>query len=128
METALSVSQKLHATKVGFAAVWLRHAPAPLLWIHPNAKNRVLMPDGDSNAIFDSSGIFIVGTCPPMKMDTNLLFRQSVMCPLWRAHFFIGQYILTAVLKPSPFGGRWRACAPDEGEVSGKHPLISHLR
>jgi len=27
------------------------------------------MPDGDSNAIFFSSGIFIVGTCPPMKMD-----------------------------------------------------------
>ena len=57
--------------------MWLRHAPAPLLWIHPNAKNRVLMPDGDSNAIFGSSGIFIVGTCPPMKMDTNLLFRQN---------------------------------------------------
>ena len=48
--------------------MWLRHAPAPLLWIHPVAKNRVLMPDGDSNAIFYSSGIFIVGTCPPMKM------------------------------------------------------------
>ena len=35
------------------------------------------MPNGDSNAILCSRGIFIVGTCPPMKMDTNLLFRQS---------------------------------------------------
>ena len=25
-------------------------------------------------------------------------------------------------------GGRWRARAPDEGDVSGKFPLISHLR
>ena len=57
--------------------MWLRHAPAPLLWIHPIAKSHVLMPNGDSNVIFCSSGIFIVGTCPPMKMDTNFLFRQS---------------------------------------------------
>ena len=65
--------------------MWLRHAPAPLLWIHPIDKNHVLMPKGDSNAIFDSSGIFIVGTCPPMKMDTNLLFRQSgaALCRLF---------------------------------------------
>ena len=27
-----------------------------------------------------------------------------------------------------PLGGRWRACAPDEGEMSGRLPLISHLR
>ncbi len=32
------------------------------------------------------------------------------------------------VEKPSPGGGRWRACAPDEGAMSGRHPLISHLR
>ena len=27
-----------------------------------------------------------------------------------------------------PLGGRWRARAPDEGEMSGSYPLISHLR
>ena len=68
-EECLSVSENPTRSKKGFVAVWLRHAPAPLLWIHPIAKNHVLMPKGDSNAIFDSSGIFIVGTCPPMKMD-----------------------------------------------------------
>ena len=61
--------------------MWLRHAPAPLLWIHPVAKNHVLTPKGDSNAILCSSGIFIVGTCPPMKMDTNFLFSDFY---LWR--------------------------------------------
>ena len=50
-------------------AVLLRYFPSPLLWIHPVAKNHVLTPKGDSNAILCSSGIFIVGTCPPMKMD-----------------------------------------------------------
>ena len=30
--------------------------------------------------------------------------------------------------KPSPLGRRWRACAPDEGETSGRLPLIRHLR
>ena len=65
-------------SKKGFVAVWLRHAPAPLLWIHPIAKNHVLMPKGDSNAIFCSSGIFIVGTCPPMKMVGKFSF--SAVC------------------------------------------------
>ena len=61
--------------------MWLRHAPAPLLWIHPIAKNRVLMPNGDSNAIFDSSGIFIVGTCLPMKMIGKFAFFDSLSRP-----------------------------------------------
>ena len=58
--------------------MWLRHAPAPLLWIHPVAKNHVLMPKGDSNVIFYSRCIFIVGTCPPMKMDTNYFLDSQV--------------------------------------------------
>ena len=68
--------------------MWLRHAPAPLLWIHPVAKNRVLMPDGDSNAIFYSSGIFIVGTCPPMKMVGKFAFSAVCVPPLWGGTFF----------------------------------------
>ena len=39
------------------------------------------MPDGDSNAIFDSSGIFIVGTCPPMKMVGKFAFFDSLSRP-----------------------------------------------
>mgnify|MGYP004470828399 CR=1 FL=1 len=75
-------------SKKGFVAVWLRHAPAPLLWIHPIAKNYVLMPNGDSNAIFRSRGIFIVGTCPPMKMVGRFGFFDSrradpSVCPLF---------------------------------------------
>ena len=65
--------------------MWLRHAPAPLLWIHPIAKNHALMPKGDSNAIFDSSGIFIVGTCPPMKMVGKFAFRQTEGAPAVQA-------------------------------------------
>ena len=30
--------------------------------------------------------------------------------------------------KSLPLGGKVARNAPDEGEVSGKHPLISHLR
>ena len=53
----LSVSRNSTRSKKGFVAVWLRHAPAPLLWIHPIAKKYVLMPDGDSNVLFCSQGI-----------------------------------------------------------------------
>ena len=81
--------------------MWLRHAPAPLLWIHPIAKNHVLMPKGDSNAIFDSSGIFIVGTCPPMKMVGKFAFFDSLSRPAGGGIFVypakINKYPLTAV-------------------------------
>ncbi len=120
--------------------MWLRHAPAPLLWIHPNAKNRVLMPDGDSNAIFGSRGIFIVGTCPPMKMEANLLFRQTETAAPQGAAVFgykaaelrrverVGRGDPTPPEEPSPLGEGGAPCAPDEGETYGRHPLISHLR
>ena len=39
------------------------------------------MPNGDSNAIFDSSGIFIVGTCLPMKMIGKFAFFDSLSRP-----------------------------------------------
>ena len=39
------------------------------------------MPNGDSNAVFDSSGIFIVGTCPPMKMIGKFAFFDSLSRP-----------------------------------------------
>ena len=39
------------------------------------------MPKGDSNAIFDSSGIFIVGTCLPMKMIGKFAFFDSLSRP-----------------------------------------------
>ena len=36
---------KMHRrAKKGFVAVWLRHAPAPLLWIHPIAKKHIFAP------------------------------------------------------------------------------------
>ena len=58
------------------------------------------MPKGDSNAIFDSSGIFIVGTCPPMKMIGKFAFFDSLSRPPRReAGFFVGKiykYPLTA--------------------------------
>ena len=120
--------------------MWLRHAPAPLLWIHPNAKNRVLMPDGDSNAIFFSRCIFIVGTCPPMKMEANLLFRQTETAAPQGAAVFgyqaaelrrverVGRGDPTPPEEPSPLGEGGAPCAPDEGETYGRHPLISHLR
>ena len=50
---------------------------------------------------------------------------------LARAVYPLGRFVGVAaagVEKAFPLGGRWRARAPDEGEVSGKHPLISHLR
>ena len=106
-------------SKKGFVAVWLRHAPAPLLWIHPVAKNRVLMPDGDSNAILCSGGIFIVGTCPPMKMDTNSLFRQSdrraVQCT---ARHFLA----------SPIGGSCRRSRLMRGSLPGSCPSSGAYR
>jgi len=79
LETALSVSQKLHATKVGFAAVWLRHAPAPLLWNHPAAKKHVLMPGRHSDLLFCLQGIPSVGTCPPIGMDSETFRRLETV-------------------------------------------------
>ena len=93
-------------SKKGFVAVWLRHAPAPLLWIHPIAKNRVLMPDGDSNAIFYSRGIFIVGTCPPMKMVGKSAFSAVCVPPLRGGTFFIPRENTAPVpLPPAAPGG-----------------------
>ena len=39
--------------------------------------------------------------------------------PAARAHFYcpVGRGDPTPPQKPSPLGGRWRACAPDEGET-----------
>ena len=71
--------------------MWLRHASAPLLWIHPIAKNHVFMPKGDSNAIFDSSGIFIVGTCPPMKMVRKFAFSTVCAVSLRGHSFFVAK-------------------------------------
>ena len=31
--------------KEGVRRLWLRHAPAPLLWIHPVAKKHIFAPD-----------------------------------------------------------------------------------
>ena len=39
------------------------------------------MPDGDSNAILCSGGIFIVGTCPPMKMVEKFTFSTVCATP-----------------------------------------------
>ena len=61
--------------------MWLRHAPAPLLWIHPIAKKYVLMPNGDSNVLFCSIGIASVGTCPPLAMNFKTHFFDSLKCP-----------------------------------------------
>ena len=42
-----------------------RRSPLQLLWIHPIAKKCVLMPDGDSNALFCSRCIASAGTLRP---------------------------------------------------------------
>ena len=56
------------------------------------------MPKGDSNAIFDSGGIFIVGTCPPMKMDTNLLIDSLTAVPKGTADFLFTKILYTKPL------------------------------
>ena len=68
-------------SKKGFVAVWLRHAPAPLLWIHPIAKKNVLMPNGDSNVLFCFRGIASVGTRPPLAMNFKICFFDSLKLP-----------------------------------------------
>ena len=42
------------------------------------AKKCVLMPDGDSNALFCSIGIASVGTCPPLAMNFKTHFFDSL--------------------------------------------------
>ena len=48
-------------------------------------------------------------------------------CVRASGHIFVIWGKLAAQGKPSPWG-EGGAYAPDEGELSGKHPLISHLR
>ena len=43
-------------------------------------------------------------------------------------HCPVGRVDPTPPKKPSPFGGKVARNAPDEGEMSGSCPLISHLR
>ena len=61
-------------------------------------------------------------SCAEFRVE-SLEFRLGVSAK--RTHFIqcdVGRGDPTPPQKPSPWGGRWRACAPDEGETPGKPP------
>ena len=63
-------------------------------------KKYVLMPDGDSNALFCSIGIASVGTGPPLAMYFKISFYDSLT---FRVSFFDGTIIQPYVVKYNEF-------------------------
>ena len=65
----------------------------PLSWTHPVAKNIVLMLKGDSNGIFCSRGIVLVGTCPPRTMYLKYIFFDRLRRVPWtRRRRFVSSF------------------------------------
>ena len=76
------------------------------------------------------------GHAPPLQMTRKIVIAAMprpyiALIKTVRArrrYYDTMSYYFCLSKKPSPIGRRWRARAPDEGEVSGICPLISHLR